>query len=344
MNPYIADILSQPSVLRDALEKFSPQKLEAIRTRLQANEFDRILITGMGSSYNACYPALIQLCKQSVPVQLVNASELMHSFPGMIGTRSLLWMNSQSGRSAELVHLLERIKTQRPGCILTSVNDLSSPMAEHADVVVPIYAGEESTVSTKTYVNMLAVNLLASIQLTGGDVSAAIQEMRSTADAMESYLSNWESHMQGLDAMLGNFEQLFFMGRGSSMSAVWNGSLNNKEAAKCSFEGIHAADFRHGPLEVVDKGFAAIIFAGSAQTSDMNRALAQEILAYNGKVIWVDSRPDAEIPTFLIPATSELSRPLVEILPMQLLTLLMAKRKGIEAGMFRYVTKVTTQE
>lgn len=344
MNPYIADILSQPSVLRTALEHFSPEDLDAVCTRLQSGEFDRIILTGMGSSYNACYPALIQLCEQPLPVQLVNASELLHSLSGTIGTRSLLWMNSQSGRSAELVHLLERIKTRRPGLVLSFVNDLSSPLAKSADVCTPIHAGEEATVSTKTYVNMLAVNLLAAIQLTGGDVGSAIREMQTAAGAMESYLAKWETRVQELDSLLGEFEQLYIIGRGSSMSAVWNGSLNNKEAAKCSFEGIHAADFRHGPLEVVEKGFVAIIFAGSAQTSGMNRALAQDILSYNGEVIWVDSKPDAEIPTLLLPAVGDLSRPLVEILPMQLLTLLMARRKRIEAGMFRHIQKVTARE
>lgn len=344
MNPYIADILSQPSALRAALEKLSPQKLADVRARLHANEFDRIILTGMGSSYNACYPALLQLCTQSVPVQLVNASELLHSLSGMIGTRSLLWMCSQSGRSAELVHLLERIQPTPPACILTSVNDLSSPMAQSADVCIPIHAGEEATVSTKTFVNMLAVNLLASIHLIGGDVNAAMREMHTTADAMETYLTKWETRVEELDSLLGDFEQLYIIGRGSSMSAVWNGSLNNKEAAKCSFEGIHAADFRHGPLEVVDQGFTAIIFAGPVPTSAMNRALAQDILSYNGRVIWVDSKSDAEIPTLLIPATEELSRPLVEILPMQILTLVMARRKGIEPGTFRYIGKVTTLE
>ena len=33
------------------------------------------------------------------------------------------------------------------------------------------------------------------------------------------------------------------------MGAVWNGALINKEAAKFSLEGMHAADFRHGLLE-----------------------------------------------------------------------------------------------
>ncbi len=298
----------------------------------------------MGSSYNASYPAFIQLCKQPAPVQLLNASELLHTLFGTIGTRSLLWMNSQSGRSAELVQLLERINPQAPACILSSVNDLSSPMAEGADVCIPIHAGEEATVNTKTYTNMLATNLLAAIQLTDGDLDTAIREMHSAADGMEAYLSNWESFVKELEAMLGDFKQLYIIGRGSSMGAVWNGSLNNKEAAKCSFEGMHAADFRHGPLEVVESGFAAIIFAGTGMSPVMNRRLAQDTASYGGKIIWVDSSADVEFPTVLLPITSELTLPLNEILPMQLLTLVMAWRKGMEAGQFCYVSKVTVRE
>jgi len=340
MNPYISDILSQPATLRAALNNFSKSALEKINLA----DFDRVILSGMGSSFNAAYPAFIELSKQPVPVQLVNAAELLYSFSRMIGTQSLLWLNSQSGRSAELVHLLERTRSTPPAKLLTFVNDLSSPMAERADVCMPIHAGEEATVSTKTYTNMLAVNLLVAIQLIGGDVDAAISEMRLTADAMESYLADWEARMQELDSMLGDFEQLYIMGRGSSMSAVWNGSLNSKEAAKCAFEGIHAAEFRHGPLEVVADGFTAIIFAGSSQTSDLNRVLARDILSYDGKVIWVDSSADVEMSTILLPKTGELTLPLMEILPMQILTLVMAKRKGLEAGKFRHIGKITSKE
>ncbi|HSB01235.1 MAG TPA: SIS domain-containing protein [Anaerolineales bacterium] len=340
MNSYIQDILLQPAALRSALENYSTSALENIRL----TDFDRVILSGMGSSYNAAYPALIELSKQSVPVQLINAAELLHSLIGMIGTRSLLWLNSQSGRSAELVHLVERIKPVPPAGLLAFVNDVSSPMAARADVCVPIHAGEEATVSTKTYVNMLAINLLAAIQMRKGGVNSAIDEMRAAADAMETYLADWEVRVQELDSLLGDFEQLCLIGRGPSMSAIWNGSLINKEAARCAFEGMHAADFRHGPLELVGQGFTAIILAGSGQTSALNRDLALEILSYGGKVIWVDSVPDQKIPTALLPATSQLTRSLVEILPMQMLTLVMANRKSLEAGTFRHVSKVTNRE
>jgi glucosamine--fructose-6-phosphate aminotransferase (isomerizing) len=340
MTPYVEDILSQPAALYNALTNYSTARLE----RINLADFDRIIVSGMGSSCYAAYPAWIELSKQSIPVQLVNAAELLHFLNGMIGSRSLLWLNSQSGRSAELLHLLEHIQSRPPAHLLTFVNDVSSPMAERADTCIPIHAGEEATVSTKTYTNMLAVNLLAAIQLSGGHTDLAIQEMRAAADAMETYLSSWKVSVQELDSTLGEFDTLFLIGRGSSMSAVWNGSLTNKEAAKSAFEGMHAADFRHGPLEIVSEGFAALIFAGPAQTSALNRELAREIVSYGGKAIWLDSVPDPEIPTILFPKTNELTRPLAEILPMQMLTLAMAKRKNVEAGTFRHVSKITDRE
>jgi glucosamine--fructose-6-phosphate aminotransferase (isomerizing) len=262
----------------------------------------------------------------------------------MIGRRCLLWLNSQSGRSAELVHLLERIEPAPPACLLTFVNDVSSPVGQRADVCIPIHAGEEATVSTKTYTNMLATNLLASIQLSGGDLGSAVGDIRAAADAMETYLADWQARVGELDSLLGDFTQLFLLGRGTSMSAVWNGSLINKEAAKSAFEGMHAADFRHGPLEIVSEGVAALVFAGPRQTSALNRDLAHEIVSYGGKAIWLDSVPDPVLPTILLPAAADLARPLVEILPMQMLTLVMANRKNLEAGTFRHVSKITDRE
>ena len=340
MNPYIKDILSQPEALDAAVKNYSASALKNI----DLADFDRVIISGMGSSYYAAYPALVELSGPSVPVQFVNAAELLHCLYTMIGARSLLWLNSQSGRSAELVSLLERIKHEPPARLLAFVNDVASPMGQRADICVPIHAGEEATVSTKTYGNMLAVNLLAATQLTGGALDRASSEMRATAHVMEFYLKDWQEHVQELDTLLGDFDQLFLLGRGTSMSAVWNGSLINKEAAKSAFEGMHAADFRHGPLEIASEGFAALIFAGNVQTSVLNRELAREILSHGGKVIWLDSSPDLEIPTILLPESSELTRPLVEILPMQMLTLVMANRKQIEPGKFRHVSKITDRE
>jgi glucosamine--fructose-6-phosphate aminotransferase (isomerizing) len=149
MTAYLEDILSQPEALYTAVSNYSTSALKNINLA----DFDRIIISGMGSSCYAAYPAFMELSHQPVPVQLVNAAELLHSLGGLIGSRTLLWLNSQSGRSAELVKLLERIKSQPPARLLTFVNDVSSPLAEQADICIPIHAGEEATVSIKTYIS-----------------------------------------------------------------------------------------------------------------------------------------------------------------------------------------------
>ena len=205
-------------------------------------------------------------------------------------------------------------------------------------------AGEEATVSTKTYLNMLAVLLLAGAQLAGDDWQTLCEALRRAAEAMEAYLASLPAHMDALDAMLDHEQHVIIVGRGPSMGAVWNGSLISKEAAKCPFEGMNAADFRHGPLELAGPGLTLLMFEGDSQTAALNRALAVEVEALGARVIWLGMQPDATLPTFVLPQVDECARPLVEILPLQVLTLVMARRNGITPGKFRHVAKITTQE
>lgn len=343
-NPYIQDILAQPEALQRALENFDEDLLAVLRGKLVRNEFDRILITGMGASYNAAYPAYLHLINLGLPVMLVNAAELLHYSSDLISGSSLLWLNSQSGRSIELVRLFDRIKAQPAAAILATVNDISSPLASGVDICLPIYAGDEATVSTRTYLNMLAINDLAAVVLIGGDLQTTKIKFLLAVEKMQEYLSNWQAAVAEMDARLGAVKDLFILGRGASMAAVWNGSLINKEAAKCAFEGMNSADFRHGPLELVSPDLTVMVFEGAAQTAHLNRTLALEITRLGGRVFWLSPKTDPELPTLQIPEVDEMSLPLVEILPLQMLTILMAQRKGIEAGQFRHVQKITQRE
>ncbi len=344
INPYISDILSQPAALRKALENYPSDQIDQVRSKLQQGKFSKIVLTGMGSSYNAAYPTWIKMLAGPTPIININTAELLHYGREIIDTNTLLWINSQSGKSVEIVRLLEKIKDRRPAFQLSMSNYLDSPMAQSADLAVPIHAGNEATVSTKTFINMLATLLLSSTQLTGGDWQRTLQSMQQAADNMENYLENWQDKVKELDEKLGQVDQLFILGRGPSMAAVWNGSLISKEAAKCAFEGSNVADFRHGPLELASPRLTLLILEGAPQTTSINRDLAKEVAGYGGKIIWLSTRPDVDLPGVLLPNVDELARPLVEILPLQMLTLVMSQRNGIEPGKFRNITKVTVEE
>ncbi len=342
--PYITDILAQPAALREVLEHYPFEKIARVHDKLVRGECSRIVMTGMGSSYNAAYPAWLRLTSLPVPSILVNTAELLHYGLGMIDSRTLLWMNSQSGRSVEVVRMLEKILDRRPGFLLGMTNDLDSPLGRQADLAVPIFAGMEATVSTKTYLNMLAMLTLAAEQITGGDWRALRGSMRGAASAMQAYLAGWQERVAELDQLLGNVDQLLILGRGPSLSAVWNGSLIVKEAAKCAFEGMNAADFRHGPLELAAPDLTVLVFEGAPQTAQQNRDLAREVAAHGGKAIWLAMQMDSSLPTLHLPPVDESARPLVEILPLQMLTIVMARRNGLEPGKFRHIGKVTLRE
>jgi glucosamine--fructose-6-phosphate aminotransferase (isomerizing) len=306
--------------------------------------FSRIVLTGMGSSFYAAYPAWLKLLPLPTSAIHVNTAELLHYGQNLVDTRTLLWINSQSGRSVEIVRLLETLQDRRPCFQLSMSNYLDSPMAQSADLAVPIWAGEEATVSTKTFTNMAAMLLLCAAQLAGEDWVQLAQSMSIASDAIETYLSHWEEKAADMDAMLGEVDQVLILGRGASMGAVWNGSLINKEAAKCTFEGMNVADFRHGPMELASPRLTILMLEGAAQTARLNRDLALEVTDYGGKVLWFATQPEPNLSTLLLPPVEESVHPLIEILPLQMLSIVMARRNGLEPGKFRHVQKVTLQE
>ncbi len=344
MDPYINDILSQPDALRRALGAFPREALQELAGRIYAGAFDRVVITGMGASYNAAYPALLALSGLPVPVQLVDTAELLHYQPGLVGPRTLLWLNSQSGYSAEPVRLLERLRDRRPGFILTCTNDPNSTMAHAADLNVDIAAGPEFTVSAKTYTNMLATLMQCAAVLRGEGLDSLRASLHGAADAMQTYLAGWQAEVSRLDQLTRGIAGMTVLARGPSLSTLWNGTLILKEAAKVAFEGINAAEFRHGPLELVEPGFTALVIAGAGQTRALNVGLGEEILRYGGDVFWLAAQPQAGFTHLPIPPVDEAALPLLEILPFEMLTLAYAPRKGFKAGHFRYIEKVTKKE
>jgi len=338
------DILSQPQFLRIAVQAWQPSQLQKIQKDLQSGRVDRIVITGMGASYNAAYPAMLLLSCLPVPVQLVNAAELVHYLPDIITERTMLWVNSQSGRSAELLTLFNRLSTQKHAGILACVNDDDSPTTLAADTFFHIQAGTESTVSTKTYVNTLAINLLIANCLAGSPIRDLTVDLLHVADQMEGYLQDWDAQVARMREILGEFNVLTLLGRGPSMAAVWNGALVSKEAAKFPLEGMNSADFRHGPLELVRPGFTAVIYTGAARTSRLNYNLAADIQRYGGRAVLLSRESDGKLPLFPLITGAESTLPIAEIVAAQVLSFILAERMGVEVGKFYHSGKVTTIE
>ncbi|MEW6181143.1 MAG: SIS domain-containing protein [Chloroflexota bacterium] len=343
-NPYVQDILSQPQALRAALQGYPAQMLDLLIQALRAGKFDRVLITGMGASLNGSYPAVLRLSALPLPILWVETAELAHFSTRQITPNTLLWVVSQSGRSAEIVRLLECCRDNPPAALLAVTNETDSPLARAADFLLPLNAGAEYTVSTRTYLNTLAVMGLAVTQILDEPLQAALDAFYAAADAAWLYLERLNEHRQAFAPLVENWQNALLVGRGSSLAAVFNGALVLKEAAKFPAEGMSAAQFRHGPFELVDEHFSAVVFGGEEAARSLNINLARDILRHGGRAVWVDSRPEPDLPVWPIPASTPLTRPVLEILPIQVLSLVLGELRGFVPGQFRHLGKVVLQE
>ena len=148
--------------------------------------------------------------------------------------------------------------------------------------------------------------------------------------------------MEQIGALLACPKRLVILGRGSSLAATYTGALILGEAAKYSAAPFQAGEFRHGPLELADPELSALIFAGPSKTRGLNARLLKDLRNYQTLAFWIGADPQEW--QIEVPEVSEVGRPLVEILPVQLLSVHLAQEIGVEPGKFFHSGKVTHSE
>lgn len=347
MDYFLEEILSQPRVLRATLARYLEDEslLRSVSRVMEQGRYQLILLTGMGSSFFALYPACIYLNELGFSAFMVEASELLHYYKDLISDRVLVVIASQSGETAEVKKLLGEVRGSTS--IVSLTNDAENYLARNSDLPLFLYAGQERGPASKTHTATITVLFLLAMYLTSTMNKQSVEGLYAAVEAMESFLEGWRERIDGLVDFLGKVDHLSLLGRGPSLASAMAGALILKEATKMRAEGMSAGQFRHGPLEVVTPGFAAVVFAMQGRTSDINLRLAHDIAEFGGKaaIIGSEEAPQGErIFNLTLPPLDEFSSPLLEIMPIQLLSWRIATEKGLEPGKLDKATKVTLYE
>jgi glutamine---fructose-6-phosphate transaminase (isomerizing) len=178
--------------------------------------------------------------------------------------------------------------------------------------------------------------------LCGGNRKAIESTLQQAAPAAEAYLAGWENKVAALIDLLNGVRSLFVTGRGTSMAAAGTAGLILKESAHFHAEGMTCSAFRHGPFELSAPDLVLLVFTGDAKTAVLNHNLVTDVRKAGGKAFLVG--PESDVDAFRIQETPAAIRPVLEILPLQLVSLALAALAGLEPGNFKLLTKVTTIE
>jgi glutamine---fructose-6-phosphate transaminase (isomerizing) len=351
--PYLKEIKSQPASLKQLIENQNLEVLAPLYNAIRQGKIDRIILTGMGASYYALYPAWLSLIRIGLPAIWIDASELTNSAMSLITPQSLLWIVSQSGLSAEIISLLKLIHSNPPAALLATVNDLTSPLALAGEtlsipvIVLPLGIETELSVSTRSYVHTIAITQLASLVLQNEDIGRHLKDLSNTIQGLEDYLGNTKEHLEHIAKLVGDPATIVLIGRGKSLASVHAGTLFLGEAAKFPALGFQAGEFRHGPLELSNDKLTVFLFAGVEETMSLNKRLGEELAQLGVNVIWIGSsiqKINSLCKTLPIPEWRGIGLNLAEIVPIQLLSIYLAELKGIEPGKFIHIGKITMQE
>ena len=336
---YFRDLMAQPEVLRAAAAKLSGTSLDPdLADGLRTGRFRRVVLTGMGSSLHAAWPLHRALSHAGIASHWLETSELLTGFDSLIRPDTLLLAVSQSGESAEVASLMER--AGEFGHVIGVTNNETSRLGLACTTRLGMEAGVESTVSCKTYLASLAVLHWLGAQLLRDGGGLIPPQIHQAAQAVREYLARWESHVDALLPMVRGIDSIFVTGRGDSLATAGTGGLILKEATRRPAEGMSSAAFRHGPLEMAGPNVLVLIFENGAATAPLQHRLVDDILRAGGKAILVGTSASGSA-VFQLPLLTAGLQTLAEILPVQMLSLALAARDGVEAGRFERASKIT---
>ncbi len=338
---YLQDLVAQPQALADTVSTLEEDRpLTSLCDQLAGGKFGRIVLTGMGSSLHALHPLNLELIEHGYTPLMVETSELIYYMPGFFDRSTLIVAVSQSGRSIEITRLLEI--NGRRATIVGVTNTPGSPLARESNVVIKTSAGKESSVSCKTYLASLAALIWLGTVLCGRDRQNTRRELYQASSLVGQYLNGWRKHVEEMTSLLAGVRDLFLTGRGASLAAVGTGGLIIKESTHLHAEGMSSAAFRHGPMEMLSPAVFVLVFSGDAIVRHLSARLADDIRTKGGRAELVVE--DSPREAFQTPSAPQSLRPLLEILPVEMITLALAALTGREAGKFEIGSKVTTAE
>ena len=338
-----SEIHEQPERLQNLLSS-QRDTVERIAKAIHSREIRFVFLAARGTSDNAGrYANYLWGAKNGLPLALATPSLFTYYQQPPKIQNALVVGISQSGQSPDIVSVLAEGKNQG-NLTLAITNEPDSPLAQNADFIIDIQAGDEKAVAaTKTYTSQLMVIAMLSAAMAGN--KSRWSELEQVSGWARDALSQNEKIAQTAERYR-YMRQCVVLGRGYNYATAFEWALKLKELSYIAAEPYSSADFKHGPIAMVESGFPvfSIVPDGKVFNSMLNMLeyLKNELLA---ELVIISNSPKAlklaQIPIEISPHIPEWLTPLISVIPAQLFAHHLTVAKGYDPEKPRTISKVT---
>ncbi len=315
----------------------------------------RIIVVACGTSWHAGLVAeyiIEELCR--IPVEVEYASEFRYRNP-IIEKGDVLFAISQSGETADTLVAIEKAKQQ--GAIIFGIlNVVGSSIARISHAGAYTHAGPEIGVaSTKAFTAQLVVLTMIALKIAKAKQTISsdrflhlMHELNAVPEKVEAVLSNIDA-IQAIAQKHAMASSFLYLGRGYNFPVALEGALKLKEISYIHAEGYPAAEMKHGPIALVDEQLPVLFVATKDAYHEKVISNMQEINARKGKLIAVVTEGDQSIDSLtgdliFVPEADELIAPIINVIPLQLLSYYIGVARGLDVDRPRNLAKSVTVE
>src|SRR3954447_20212471 len=320
-----AEMAEQPAVLHRLIDQ-RDDLLARVRAILPSPPL-RVVVVARGSSdHAAIYGRYVFEHATRTPVAL--AAPSLHTrygvdtdYRGYVAIAA-----SQSGHTPEIVTALEQMRSH--GAIAIAVtNDAESPLAQSAELALTLGAGPERAIpATKTFTAQLAVFALLAEAM--GPVPWSESDWETVPRSVETVLAD-PAPAGRVAAEIGDARAAVVLARGFLFSVALEAALKLKETTSLLAWADSTADFRHGPIAVVDSALPVLAISATGPCAADVAEITRDIRARGGHVCSIADTPDADLP---IPTgVPEALATIPAAVRAQQLALALARHRGLDA-------------
>lgn len=238
---------------------------------------ERVYFMGTGGVQLLTLPAIdLALRHSTFPVAACLPAQVVLDPPAGLDAKALVIMPSLSGTTKESVELLGFLKA-RGVKTLTLTGHADTPLAQQADATYTNFA-EDDTSSESFYLQTMIL-MLALLAETGAidSYEAITAELAKLPSLLVEAKAAYEATAAELAAEIKDESYHIFTGAGSVWpEAHYYGMCILEEMQWIRTRPVHAADFFHGTLELVEPGVSVFLFKGE----DALRPLSDRVEAF----------------------------------------------------------------
>jgi len=331
-----AEIAEQPEVVARLLDR-QRTAIDALAAEMRRRDPRYAVLAARGTSDNAARYAQHVLGRiLSMPVVLATPSlHTLYDAPPGYDDAVVIGV-SQSGASPDIVSVVA--DAARQGALTAALtNAPASPLADAAEHVIDLSAGEERSVAaTKTYTASLAA--IAALAASGDAALTAEVEGLPAALAGQLALTGDAAHAVRAAA---DWDRLTVVGRGAHYATAFEAALKIRELAGIVAEPYSPADLLHGPIAAVTADQPLLAIAPAGPTEQSMRELVAAARERGAHVAAIGHDPTLGDPFLELVDVPEWLGPVVAIVPAQLLAVGVAEQRGIDVDAPFGLSKIT---